>query len=90
MTMSMADINDHIARVRHDLEEKKRDLDRLLFADPATGMQVRYQIECLEPRLVELERHARRMTKEYEARVSHDRVAGHSVDHGTGPVPVVF
>lgn len=82
MSMSLIDLNDHIARVRNDLEEKKRDLDHLLLTDPPTGMAVRYQIECLEPRLVELERHARRMTKEYEAR--------HLSDYGTGPIPVVF
>jgi len=66
--MDLVELNDHVTRVRNDLETKKRDLDRLLLADPVTGMAVRYQIECLEPRLRELERQALRMTKEREAR----------------------
>lgn len=65
--MNLTELNDHVARVRHDLETKKRDLDRLLLVDPVTGMAVRYQIECLEPRLRELERQALRLTKESEA-----------------------
>lgn len=90
MTMDLSDLADHIARVRDDLESKKAIMDRLLLADPASGMEIRYHIDCLEPRLRELERQALRMTKEREARVSHDRVAGHSVDHGTGPIPMVI
>jgi len=65
--VNLTELNDHVARVRHDLETKKRDLDRLLLVDPVTGMAVRYQIECLEPRLRELERQALRLTKESEA-----------------------
>jgi hypothetical protein len=70
MIMNLTELFLHIAQVRLDLEEKKRDLDWLLLTDPATGMTVRYQIECLEPRLAELERHARRLVKEREAALS--------------------
>lgn len=88
--MSLAELNDHITRLRDDLEAKKADLDRLLFTDPVTGMVVRYQIDCLEPRLRELERQAFRLTKEREAHELSNRVPGDSVDHGTGPIPVVL
>lgn len=67
--MNLTELFMHIAAVRLDLDEKKRDLDRLLISNPVTGMQVRYQIECLEPRLRELERQALRMTKERDAHV---------------------
>ncbi len=65
--MNTDDLSEHVARVRHDLEVKKRDLDSLLLQDPEMGMQVRYQIECLEPRLRELERGTLRAVKERDA-----------------------
>jgi hypothetical protein len=68
--MSLAEVTEHVARVREDLQAKKADLDHTLLYDPATGMQMRYQIDCLEPRLAELERTCRRMTKEAEARAA--------------------
>jgi len=68
MNMTLSELNDHVTQVRNDLEEKKAHLDAWLLLDPVLGMQVRYQIECLEPRLRELERSALRMTKEQEAR----------------------
>lgn len=68
MNLTLQELSEHVAQVRNDLEEKKAHLDAWLLLDPALGMQVRYQIECLEPRLRELERSALRMTKEHEAR----------------------
>jgi len=65
--MNTDDLSEHVARVRHDLEAKKRDLDSLLLRDPELGMQIRYQIECLEPRLAELERGTLRAFKERDA-----------------------
>lgn len=79
MTMSLNDLNGHIARVREDLEVKKACLERMIFTDPVTGAALGYEIDCLEPRLRELERQALRMTKEREAHA----------DSGTGPIPVV-
>lgn len=79
--MNLTELNDHISQVRNDLEDKKTHLDALLLLHPSEGMRVRFAIECLEPRLRELERQALRMTKEREAVLS---------DHGTGPVPMVF
>ena len=65
--MDLHELHEHIAAVREALEIKKSDLDRLFFTDPSTGMAVRFQIECLEPRLRELERTALRLAKEREA-----------------------
>lgn len=65
--MSLAELNEHISRLREDLEAKKAELELLHFTDPATGMAISFQIDCLEPRLRELERQALRLTKEREA-----------------------
>lgn len=70
MNMSLKDLAEHVAQIRHDLEVKKRELPKLLFTDPMLAMAVRYQIDCLEPRLAELERTALRMTKEHQARTA--------------------
>lgn len=80
MTMSLNDLNEHIARLREDLDAKRAYLDQMLFTDPVTGAALGFEIDCLEPRLRELERSALRLTKE--------RAAAHA-DHGTGPLPVV-
>jgi hypothetical protein len=70
MSMNLEDLTEHVARVRLDLESKKRDLPLLLFRNPELAMAVRYQIECLEPRLRELERAALRLGKEQSARTA--------------------
>ncbi len=67
MTLPLEELRDHIDQVRRALNQKRVQLPVLLFRDPSLAMQVRYQIECLEPRLDELERHALRLTKEREA-----------------------
>lgn len=69
MNLTLEDLVEHIARIRHDLEEKKGVADLLLFTDPVTALELRYQINCLEPRLTELERSARRMSSEQRARL---------------------
>lgn len=70
MIMTLEEVNDHVDSIRADLVIKKIQLPGLFLTDPVTGMAVRYQIECLEPRLDELERHARRLAKEREAALS--------------------
>lgn len=65
--MNLTELFLHIAQLRMELDAKKRFLDHLLFSDFVTGMSVAYQIECLEPRLDELERQAQRLTREREA-----------------------
>jgi hypothetical protein len=65
--MNLDDLGEHIGRIRADLELKKLALPGLLLTDPALGMAVRFQIECLEPRLAELERSALRAYKERSA-----------------------
>lgn len=70
MNMSLEDLAAHVAQVRLDLESKKLRLPQLLFTDPELAMAVRYQIDCLEPRLRELERSALRAGKESEARLT--------------------
>lgn len=67
MSMTLEELNDHIVRVRAALEAKKRELDHMFATTPTTGAMLSYQIECLEPRLAELERHALRLTKERAA-----------------------
>lgn len=68
--MDLTDLQTHIAEIDAALKEKRSQLDGLLLRDPGTGMQVRYQIECLEPRVAELKRQALRMSKEQEAAAS--------------------
>lgn len=70
MNADLGEIAEHISQIEHDLSIKKMLLDGLLLTDPVLGMQVRYQIECLEPRVTELKRQALRMTKEREAVLS--------------------
>lgn len=65
--MNLSELMIHIAEIEYALAIKKEQLDYLLLTDPAQGMQVRYQIECLEPRVAELRRHAHRLAKEREA-----------------------
>jgi len=67
MTLSLEELNDHISRIRADLEKKKISRDGLLFTDPSQGTAVSFQILCLEPRLEELEKQSRRLAKELEA-----------------------
>jgi hypothetical protein len=67
MTMTLEEVNDHIAQIRGALLTKNHQLPGLLLRDPAQAMQIKYQIECLEPRLDELERQAYRLAKEREA-----------------------
>jgi hypothetical protein len=69
MNLTLEDLAEHITQIRHDLEVKKGVADLLLFTDPVTALAVRYQIDCLEPRLTELERTARRMASEQRARL---------------------
>lgn len=70
MNADLGEIAEHISQIEHDLSIKRAQLDKLLLLDPVLGMQVRYQIECLEPRVTELKRQALRMTKEREAVLS--------------------
>jgi hypothetical protein len=70
MNLTLEDLAEHIAQIRHDLELKKSIADVLLFTDPVTALALRYQINCLEPRLAELERSARRMASEKRARLA--------------------
>lgn len=67
--MSLEDVSEHADNIRAILTIKKRQLDHLITGQ-ASIMEVRYQIECLEPRLDELDRQVRRMTKERDARES--------------------
>lgn len=67
MTMTLRDLIEHVDRIRWDLEVKKFQAERLIFTDPVLAMQLRYQIDCLEPRLLELQRACRRMTSERAA-----------------------
>lgn len=70
MTTDLGDLAEHIARIEQELLIKRGQLDHLLLTDPVLGMQVRYQIECLEPRVAELKRQATRLAKEREAVLS--------------------
>lgn len=69
MTTALTDLTAHIVQVRNDLNAKKRLAELMLFTDPETALMIRYQIDCLEPRLMELERSARRAVKEEGARM---------------------
>lgn len=65
--MTLEEVNDHIQQIHDALVTKRHQLPRLLHENPRLAMQVRYQIECLEPRVDELERQALRLAKEREA-----------------------
>jgi hypothetical protein len=71
MTMELEEINDRIVSIRRELAVKLDQLDGLLFSDPVTGMEIRYQIDCLVPRLDDLERCAYRLAREREALAGH-------------------
>jgi hypothetical protein len=68
--MTLEEVNDHIVTIREALVAKRHQLPRLLLENPGLAMRVRYQIECLEPRLDELERQSLRIAKEREAAVA--------------------
>jgi len=67
MSVTLEEVNDHISQIRSALITKRRQLPRLLHENPTLAMKIRYQIECLEPRVDELERQAFRLAKEREA-----------------------
>ena len=66
MTMTLEEVNDHIIQIRGALEAKRHQLPELLLRNPAHAMEIRYQIECLDPRLDELEHQAMRIATERE------------------------
>ncbi len=64
MTMTLEEVSDHVVQIRGALAVKRHQLPTLLKENPSLAMQVRYQIDCLEPRLDELESQCLKLSKE--------------------------
>lgn len=65
--MTLEDVAEHAENIRAMLVVKKRQLDHMTTGTPESVRMIRYQIDCLEPRLDELDRQVRRMTRERDA-----------------------
>jgi hypothetical protein len=67
MTMTLEEVSDHVVQIRGALALKRHQLPKLLEENPPLAMQVRYQIDCLEPRLDELESQCLRLSEDRTA-----------------------